>query len=53
MRVHVGEKRYKCHMCDKAFSESGRLNTHNHMRVHTVDKPYPYNVRHGKTYKRA
>jgi len=38
MRVHSGEKPYKCHMCDKAFSVSGALNVH--MRVHTGDKPY-------------
>ena len=37
MRVHTGDKPYKCHECDKAFSVSGNLNTH--MRVHTGDKP--------------
>ena len=37
-RIHSGEKPYKCHMCDKAFSASGSLNTH--MRVHTGDKRY-------------
>jgi len=37
-RIHSGEKPYKCHMCDKAFGNSGHL--YRHMRVHTGDKPY-------------
>jgi len=38
MRLHTGDKKYKCHMCDKAFSQSGNLNKH--VRVYTGDKPY-------------
>jgi len=26
-RVHSGEKRHRCHMCDKMFTHSGHLNT--------------------------
>ena len=33
MRVHAGDKPYKCHVCDKAFSMS--LHLHTHMRLNT------------------
>jgi len=36
MSVHAGDKPYKCHVCDKAFSHSGTLN--DHMTLHTGDK---------------
>ena len=29
----VGEKPYKCGICDRAFTQSGNL--HQHMRIHT------------------
>ena len=37
-RIHSGQKPYKCHVCDKAFSESGTLNRH--MKFHIGEKPY-------------
>ncbi|KAK1330106.1 hypothetical protein QTO34_010292 [Cnephaeus nilssonii] len=38
VRVHLGEKCYKCDKCGKEFSQSSRLQTH--QRVHTVEKPF-------------
>ena len=33
MRVHTGERPYKCDVCNAAFTKSGSLSAH--MRVHT------------------
>jgi len=43
-RIHSGQKPYKCHVCEKAFSQSSNL--HTHMRVHTGDKPYKCSLCH-------
>ena len=38
MRIHLGEKPYRCPYCQKTFSQSGNMTTH--IRVHTGAKPY-------------
>ena len=38
MRVYMGDRPCKCHLCDEAFTESGSLK--NHLRVHIGEKTY-------------
>ena len=38
LRIHTGEKKYQCKVCNKLFNQSQLLK--HHMRIHTGEKPY-------------
>lgn len=42
LRIHTGDKPFKCTVCSRAFSRSDHLTTH--IRTHTGEKPFSCDV---------
>ena len=42
LRIHGGERPFKCNVCDKRFTQSGALTVH--LRIHGGKQPFKCNV---------